>query len=79
MKEYIIYCADYIIMTNKTLREAANDMGISKSELHRILNIKLKEIDYARYLKIKSIFSEHNKYRHIKGGEATRLKFCLKE
>lgn len=79
MKDNIIYYADYIIKTNKTLRDAARDMGISKSELHRILNTKLKEVDYPRYLKIKSIFLEHNKYRHIKGGEATKLKFSLKE
>ena len=71
----IIREANYIIKTNKTIREASKDLGISKSVLHRDLSCTLKKIDYKLYLDIKNIFLEHNKVRHIHGGLATKLKY----
>ena len=38
----------------------------------------LKKLDYELYLRIKNIFLEHNKSRHIRGGEATRIKYMSK-
>ncbi len=67
----------YILKTNKTIRDAALDLGISKSVLHRHLSYKLKFVDYDLYLMVKSMFLEHNKYRHIRGGEATKKKYSL--
>lgn len=68
--------AEYLLETSKTIREAAKDLGISKSQLHRHLSISLKKIDYSLYLKIKTLFLEHNKVRHIRGGEATKKKYA---
>lgn len=73
----IISEAKYVLKTNKTIREAAKDLGISKSVLHRHLSCKLKNIDYDLYLQVKNVFLEHNKYRHIRGGEATKKKYSL--
>lgn len=70
--------AQYIIDTNKTIREAAQVFSISKSVLHRHMSQCLKKLDYELYLRIKNIFLEHNKYRHIKGGEATRIRYMSK-
>lgn len=70
--------AKYIIDTNKTIREAAKVFGISKSVLHRHMFQNLKKLDYELYLRIKNIFLEHNKSRHIRGGEATRIKYMSK-
>ncbi len=67
--------ASYLINTNKTIREAAIDLKISKSVLHRHMNINLKKLDYNTYLKVKNIFLEHNKIRHLKGGLATKAKY----
>ena len=63
----IVREANYIINTNKTIREAAKDLGLSKSVLHRHMNEALKVFDYGLYLQIKKIFFEHNKNRHIRG------------
>lgn len=68
--------AEYIIKTNKTIREAAKDLNVSKSVLHRHMNIGLKKVDYELYLKVKNIFLEHTKTRHIKGGLATKMKYA---
>ena len=66
--------ANYILVTNVTIREAASYFNISKSALHRHME-NLKYIDFNKYLKIKKIFLEHNKIRHINGGKATKKKF----
>lgn len=73
--ENILREANYIINTNKTIREASRDLGVSKSVLHRHMSENLKKLDYDIYLKIKKIFLEHNKIRHINGGLATRNKY----
>ena len=75
MKNNILKEANYILNTNKTIREAAKDLKISKSVLHRHLSYDLKKINYDVYLQVKNIFLEHNKIRHIKGGFATKLKY----
>ncbi|MCI9281495.1 MAG: stage III sporulation protein D [Bacilli bacterium] len=66
--------ADYILVTKVTIREAASYFNISKSALHRHMK-NLKYIDFDKYLKIKKVFLEHNKIRHINGGLATKKKF----
>ena len=70
----ILIEADYILATNVTIRVAAQHFGISKSVLHRHMKT-LKYFDYNRYLKIKKLFLEHNKVRHINGGMATKKKY----
>ena len=74
--DFIIEEAQYIISTDKTIREAAKDLGLSKSVLHRHMKM-LQDINYDLYLQIKKIFLEHNKIRHIRGGEATKRKYSL--
>lgn len=75
MDERIIREANYVIATNKTIREVARDLNVSKTSIHRDLSYKLQKIDYDLYLKVKNIFIEHNNIRHIKGGEATKKKY----
>ncbi|MDE5539320.1 MAG: sporulation transcriptional regulator SpoIIID, partial [Bacilli bacterium] len=65
MEENIFREANYIIENNKTIREAARDLGISKSALHRHMSKDLVNIDYDLYLKVKSVFLEHNKNRPV--------------
>lgn len=66
--------ASYILETNVTIREAAKYFGVSKTTIARHMN-KLKYIDNDIYLKIKNLFFEHNKIRHINGGLATKKKY----
>ena len=73
----IIKEANYLLSTNKTIREAALDLGLSKRELHRHMSEALRKIDFELYLRVKKMFLEHNKNRHIRGGEATRKKYSL--
>lgn len=75
MKEKVLKEALYVLNNNKTIRDAAKELSVSKSVLHRHLSYYLRKIDYDMYLKIKNLFLEHNKVRHIHGGIATKNKY----
>ncbi len=68
--------ADYIIKTNKTIREIALEYKMSKSTIHKDLTERLIEIDKERYKKVAEILNYHIKVRHIRGGESTRKKYA---
>ncbi|MEG0266893.1 MAG: sporulation transcriptional regulator SpoIIID, partial [Bacilli bacterium] len=60
---------------NETVREIALKFNVSKSTVHKDLVERLKKIDKKKYAKVKCIMDYHLKIRHIKGGEATKLKY----
>ncbi len=71
--------ANYIIATNKTLRETSSVFLVSKSTVHKDMNDRLREIDYNLYEKVSSILKYHIDIKHIRGGEATKRKFLAKK
>lgn len=71
--------ANYIIATNKTLRETSSVFLVSKSTVHKDMNGRLREIDYNLYEKVSSILKYHIDIKHIRGGEATKRKFLAKK
>lgn len=75
IKERILKESDVMIHDNKTIREIANLMKVSKSTVHYDLKVRLTEMDFDRYCQVRAILDKHLETRHIKGGEATRLKY----
>ena len=70
--------ANYMIKTKKTIRDIAMVFSVSKSTVHKDLTERLLEIDTNLHKKITDILHYHTKIRHIRGGEATKLKFLVK-
>lgn len=66
---------DYILATNKTIREIAKVYNVSKSTVHKDLHERLKEINEESYNKVNIILEYHTDIRHIRGGEATKNKY----
>ncbi len=72
--------AEYIINTGATVRAAAVCFGISKSTVHKDITEKLEKVNHSMYLKVKVILEQNKAERHLRGGEATRVKYIkLKE
>lgn len=71
--------ANYILETNKTIREIAKENKISKSTVHKDLHERLKNIDIKLYVKVNKILQEHIDIRHIRGGESTRQKYLKRK
>jgi len=75
----VLYEANYILETKKTIREIAFENNISKSTVHKDLHERLKTIDNKLYIKVNKILQEHINIRHIRGGESTRQKYLKRK
>ena len=73
--ERVIDEANYIIMTNKTIREVSLVFGVSKSTVHKDMKDRLYYIDKYLYRKVSNVMKKHADIKHIRGGEATKRKF----
>lgn len=74
-KKRIIDESNYIIKTNKTIRETALKFNVSKSTVHNDIQKKLINLNYKNYVQVSEIMKKHIETRHLKGGEATKLKY----
>ena len=75
-KERCVILGEYIIETNGTVREAAAKFGISKSTVHKDVTEKLRETDRALYGEVKKVLIRNKAERHLRGGQATKQKYC---
>lgn len=67
--------ANIIIHSKKTLRQLATELNIGKSTIHKDMQIRLKKIDQDLYNQVQSVFKEHIKIRHLRGGASTKKKY----
>jgi putative DeoR family transcriptional regulator (stage III sporulation protein D) len=67
--------AAWIIENRGTVRAAARHFGVSKSTVHKDVTIRLKDCDRNLYREVKTILDRNKAERHLRGGEATRLKY----
>ncbi len=69
----------YIVKTGATVRAAAARFGISKSTVHKDITEKLEKENRSLFLEVKEVLDKNKSERHIRGGEATRLKYKNKK
>ena len=75
IEERAVELAHYIIDSKDTVRGAAKKFGISKSTVHKDVTERLKKINPSLAEATRKILDENKAERHIRGGEATRLKY----
>ena len=71
--------AGYVIDCGATVRQAAAHFGISKSTVHKDLSIKLKYVNRGLFNLVSDVLKKNKAERHIRGGEATRIKYLNKK
>ncbi|MFA5603780.1 MAG: sporulation transcriptional regulator SpoIIID [Bacilli bacterium] len=71
----VIMEADYILKTEKTIREIAEVFNVSKSTVHKDLQERLPIINKNDYNEVDKILKHHIKIRHLRGGESTKKKY----
>ena len=69
----------YMIEHRSTVRAAAKVFGISKSTVHKDVTRVLALENHALFLQVKALLEENKSERHVRGGEATRLKYQKRE
>jgi putative DeoR family transcriptional regulator (stage III sporulation protein D) len=62
-----------------TVRGTASVFGISKSTVHKDVSKVLKRINPPLHKEIEKLLSINKSERHIRGGEATKLKYASKK
>ena len=75
MEDRACELAVYIIENGATVRAAAHHFGISKSTVHKDLQQRLPNCNYALYQQVRQILDLNKAERHIRGGLATRKKY----
>lgn len=75
IEDRVIKMANLLLEDNRTVREVAKLCGYSKSTVHHDLTTKLSKYDINLYEKVKKLLEYNKKIRHIRGGEATRMKY----
>ncbi len=79
IKERAVNIARYITETRNTVRMTAKAFGVSKSTVHKDLTERLPEINPQLYEEVKKILEHHKSVRHLRGGEATKIKYKKKK
>ncbi len=75
IEERAIYLAHYIIDSKDTVRGAAAKFGISKSTVHKDITERLSKFNSSLAGEAKKVLDENKATRHLRGGEATRIKW----
>lgn len=82
MKDYIaervLEIASYMIESKCTVRSAATKFGVSKSTVHKDISERLRVISPGIYGQIKELLETNKQERHIRGGNATKIKYMNK-
>ena len=71
--------AVYIVETGATVRSAAKHFGISKSTVHKDLSQRLPQYNKTLYQQVRQVLNLNKAERHIRGGQATRIKYQLQK
>lgn len=74
-KERCIILGEYLVANNATVRAVAKKFGVSKSTVHKDITQILERHNKTLYNEVKSILEKNKSERHIRGGEATRIKY----
>jgi putative DeoR family transcriptional regulator, stage III sporulation protein D len=75
IKERTIKIGLHIVETRNTVRKIAKEFGVSKSTVHKDLTERLPAINPKLANEVKEILDYHKSIRHLRGGEATKIKY----
>lgn len=77
-KERCEILGEYLVENRATVRAVAAHFSISKSTVHKDVTERLYQKNPALYTAVKEILDENKSERHLRGGEATRIKYLKK-
>jgi len=77
-RERCVVLGEYLITHQTTVRRAAQVFGVSKSTVHKDVTLILKAVNIGLYQEVQKLLLKNKQERHLRGGEATRLKYCEK-
>lgn len=73
--EVIISMANAIVERRITIRQLAKEFGISRVGAWNRIETRLPQINPDLYAQVRNILEYHTTIRHLRGGEATSVKW----
>ena len=77
-EERAVALAEYMVETGATVRQAAAKFGVSKSTVHKDITDRMKKMNHPLYSAVQEVLKKNKEERHIRGGMATKRKYCGK-
>lgn len=78
IKERCQTIGTYIVETGATVRQAAMRFGVSKSSVHKDMVERLPQANPTLAKQVRSVLELNKAQRHIRGGQATMMKYQKK-
>ena len=75
LEDRAVRLGEYIIEHQSTVRETASVFGVSKSTVHKDITTLLPKLDAGLYKEVRAVLDVNKEERHLRGGEATKLKY----
>lgn len=72
----VLKAAEYIVSHGATVRQAARVLGVSKSTVHKDMELRLPRLSGALSREVAAVFARNKAERHLRGGEATRRRYA---
>lgn len=79
IRKRCVQLGELLIENGETVRALAKRTGYSKSTIHKDLTERLQLVNEALATEVRKVLLYNKSIRHIRGGEATRLKWQLKK
>ena len=73
-----VVLGEYLICQQATVRSAAAVFGVSKSTVHKDVTQTLRFVNKSLFEEVQKVLLKNKQERHIRGGEATRIKYSEK-
>ena len=78
IEKRVIRLAEYIACHGATVRQTARIFGISKSTVHKDMEMRLPKLSEALEKEVTAVFAKNKAERHLRGGEATKRRYAQK-
>lgn len=72
----VLKAAEYIAAHGATVRQAAKVLGVSKSTVHKDMELRLPQLSGALAREVAAVFARNKAERHLRGGEATKRRYA---
>ncbi len=66
---------EYLAEKKTTVRQAAAVFGVSKSTVHKDVTETLRFVNRPLWEEVRRVLLQNKEERHLRGGEATRIKY----
>ena len=72
----VLKAAEYIAGSGATVRQAARVLGVSKSTVHKDMELRLPQLSDPLSREVAAVFARNKAERHLRGGEATKRRYA---